>query len=86
MLFDKLDDPAAAASFTGVLLQPAELAAHVGRLLDHPRPVLTIPRWRGAMMRAFDATPRLAMLGVAPVLAYGRWQQQRLKRRLGRGG
>ena len=86
MLYDKLDDPAAAASFTGVLLAPAEVASHVGRLLDHPRPVLTVPRWRGAMMRAFDATPRLAMLGVGPVLAYGRWQQRRIKRRLARGG
>ena len=86
MLYDKLDDPAAAASFTGVMLAPAEVASHVGRLLDHPRPVLTVPRWRGAMMRAFDATPRLAMLGVAPVLAYGRWQQRRIKRRLARGG
>jgi hypothetical protein len=38
MLYDKLDDPAAAASFTGVLLQPAEVASHVGRLLDHPAP------------------------------------------------
>ncbi len=86
MLYDKLDDPAAAASFTGVLLQPAEVAAHVGRLLDHPRPVLTLPRWRGAMMRALDAAPRLATLGVAPVLSYGRWQQRRLKRRVARGG
>jgi len=86
MLYDKLDDPAAAASFTGVLLQPAEVALHFGRLLDHPRPVLTVPRWRGAMVRAFDAAPRLAMLGVAPVLAYGRWQQGRTKRRLARGG
>jgi NAD(P)-dependent dehydrogenase (short-subunit alcohol dehydrogenase family) len=86
MLYDKLDDPAAAASFTGVLLQPAEVASHVGRLLDHPRPVLTVPRWRGAMLRAFDATPRLAMLSVGPVLAYGRWQQRRIKRRLARGG
>ena len=30
MLHDKLDDPAAAASFTGVLLQPAPVASHVG--------------------------------------------------------
>ena len=58
MLHDKLDDPAAAASFTGVLLQPAQVAFHVGRILDHPRPVVTVPRWRGAMMRAFDAWPR----------------------------
>ena len=47
MLEDKLDDPAAAGSFSGVLQTPEAVAAEVGRLIDRPRPVLTIPRWRG---------------------------------------
>ena len=34
MLFDKLDDPAAAASFSGVLLKPEQVAEAVGRLVD----------------------------------------------------
>ncbi len=69
----------------GVLLQPAQVASHVGRILDHPRPVVTVPRWRGAMVRAFDAWPRLALHGVGPVIAYGRLQQRRFKRKLESG-
>jgi NAD(P)-dependent dehydrogenase (short-subunit alcohol dehydrogenase family) len=85
MLQDKLDDRQAAASFSGVLLLPAQVAERVGDLLDHPRPVLTIPRWRGAVVRLFDVAPRLALSGVGPVLAYGRLQQRLFKRRVARG-
>ena len=49
MLHDKLEDPNAAASFSGVLLRPAQVAAEVEGLLDHPRPVLAIPRRRGVL-------------------------------------
>jgi hypothetical protein len=37
------------------------------------------------MVRAFDAWPRLALHGVAPVIAYGRLQQRRFKRKLESG-
>ena len=60
MLEDKLDDPDAAASFSGVMLTPEQVAERVEALLDSPRPVLTIPRWRGAFVRFFDAFPGLA--------------------------
>ncbi len=85
MLHDKLDDPAAAASFTGVLLQPAHVADRVAELLDHPRPVLTVPRWRGAFVRVVDRWPSLAVRGVGPILAYGRLQQRRLARKIQAG-
>ncbi len=85
MLHDKLDDPAAAASFTGVLLTPEQVADRVERLFDRPRPVLTIPRWRGAFVRTFDRWPSLAVRGVGPVLAYGRLQQRRLARKVRAG-
>ena len=38
MLADKLDDPDAAASFSGVMLTPEQVAARVEKLLDDPRP------------------------------------------------
>jgi NAD(P)-dependent dehydrogenase (short-subunit alcohol dehydrogenase family) len=85
MLHDKLDDPAAAASFTGVLLQPGQVADRVAELLDHPRPVLTVPRWRGAFVRIVDRWPSLAVRGVGPILAYGRLQQRRLARKIQAG-
>jgi len=85
MLHDKLEDPEAAASFTGVLLLPERVADRAMDLLDHPRPVLTIPRWRGATMRIADRYPRLALAGTGPLLAYGRLQQRRFKRKVDAG-
>jgi NAD(P)-dependent dehydrogenase (short-subunit alcohol dehydrogenase family) len=85
MLHDKLDDPAAAASFSGVLLTPEQVARRVGQLLERPRPVVVIPRWRGPVVRLFDRFPRLAVAGVGPVLAYGRLQQRLYKRKVRRG-
>ncbi len=81
MLHAKLDDPGAAASFSGTLLQPEQVAEAVGRLVDRPRPLLVIPRWRGVLLRAFDLWPRLALRGARPALAYGRLQQRRLRRK-----
>lgn len=43
MLYDKLADPGAEASFIGTMLLPADVAARVGELLDHPRPVAAMP-------------------------------------------
>jgi NAD(P)-dependent dehydrogenase (short-subunit alcohol dehydrogenase family) len=85
MLQDKLDDPQAAASFTGVLLLPERVAERAMHLLDHPRPVLTIPRWRGAFVRLIDMYPRLGLAIIAPVLASGRFQQRRFKRKVAAG-
>ncbi len=85
MLHDKLEDRAAAASFSGVLLLPDQVARRVGQLVEHPRPVVVIPRWRGPMIRLFDRYPRVAVAGVKPVLAYGRLQQRRYRRRVRKG-
>lgn len=81
MLHDKLEDPNAAASFSGVLLRPAEVADHVIQLLDHPQPVLAVPRWRGAMVRLLDLMPELSIRYAPRLLAYGRRKQGRYRRR-----
>ena len=61
MLFDKVDDPHAAPSWSGVMLQPEHVAEVTVGLLSKPRPVTTIPRWRGAFVRAFDAVPGIGV-------------------------
>ncbi len=84
MLYDKLDDPEAAVSFSGVLLEPGVVADAAVGLLDRPRPVLVLPRWRGPVLRLFDATPRLGLRLLPLVLADARRKQRRHARRLRR--
>jgi NAD(P)-dependent dehydrogenase (short-subunit alcohol dehydrogenase family) len=84
MLEDKLDDPDAAASFSGVMLTPERVADRVGGLLDSPRPVVTVPRWRGAFVRVFDAFPGLAIRLIPLVMKDARRRQARFKRDLER--
>jgi NAD(P)-dependent dehydrogenase (short-subunit alcohol dehydrogenase family) len=67
MLRDKLDDPYAAASWSGVLLSPERVAAQVARVVQRPRPVTSVPGWRGGVCRAYSAAPRAA-LAVRPLL------------------
>jgi short-subunit dehydrogenase len=82
MLHDKLHDDGAAVSFTGTLLTPERAAAGVLELVQHPRPVLTMPRWRGAQVRVLDAFPRLSLRLANLVLATGRAGQRRQARRI----
>ncbi|RLP91493.1 SDR family oxidoreductase [Micromonospora sp. BL4] len=82
MLHDRLDDPGALASFTGSMLTPERVAARAVRLARRPRPVVSLPRWRGAQVRLLDALPRLA-LGLTPLVrAVGRAGQRRQHRRV----
>ncbi len=85
MLADKLDDPDAAPSFSGRLLSPELVAARTVALLDTPRVVLTIPRWRGAVIRLFDAFPGIAERMVPAMMADARRRQARWKRRIEAG-
>jgi NAD(P)-dependent dehydrogenase (short-subunit alcohol dehydrogenase family) len=81
MLHGKLEDPAAAASFSGVLLRPEHVAEAVAGLLDSPRPVLAIPRWRGALVRFIDLWPALSLTFADRALAHGRRRQRRYLRK-----
>lgn len=82
MLHDRLDDPAAALSFSGRLLQAADVARAVDRVLDRPRPVVAVPAWRGLQVRVLDAVPGLAVRLAPAVQRAARWQQRRWARRL----
>ncbi|MEW2383737.1 SDR family oxidoreductase [Micromonospora sp. NPDC047707] len=85
MLHDRLDDPGAAASFTGTLLTPERVARRAARLARRPRPVVAVPRWRGAQVRLLDALPGAALRLLPAVMAVGRAGQRRQRRRTGGG-
>src|SRR3954447_14760285 len=76
MINDKLDDPNDALSFSGVMLMPEQVAERVERLLDKPRPVLSIPSWRGSFARFFDRHPKLS-LRATPLLMRDALRRQR---------
>lgn len=82
MLFDKLDDTEAALSFSGTLLDPGTVADAAVGLLDRPRPLLVLPRWRTPVARGFAAFPRAAVRLLPLVLADARRRQRRYARRL----
>lgn len=85
MLHGRLDDQGAAASFTGVMLRPEAVAARAARLARRPRPVVAMPRWRGAQVRVLDAFPALAVRLTPTAMAVGRAGQRRLRRRISAG-
>jgi len=80
MLEDKLDDPAAAGSFSGQLLTPEQVATAVGKLVERPRPLLVLPRWRGPLLRLFDLFPTFALRLLPLVMRDARRRQRRYKR------
>ena len=84
MLEDKLDDPDAAASFSGTMHSPEEVAARMESILDSRRPLLAIPRWRGALVRLYDAFPRLMIWMLPLLLRDARRRQAAFKRKLAR--
>jgi short-subunit dehydrogenase len=85
MLADKLDDPDAAGSFSGHLLTAEKVATEVGRLTEHPRPILILPRWRGFQLRLLDLFPRLTLRLLPLALRDARRKQRRYKKRIEAG-
>lgn len=78
MLYDKMDDPQAALSFSGVLLQPEDVVRAVGKVLDSPKPVTALPAWRGMIARLGAAFPRLGAAALPLLAAKGRRTQKKL--------
>lgn len=82
MLYDKLDDPGASMSFSGVLLQPSKVADVVARVVRKPKPVSPVPAWRGTMARSFDLSPRATLLGGPFVAKSAAKTQRKLHKKL----
>lgn len=76
MITDKLEDPNDALSFSGVMLMPEEVAERAIQLIDKPKPVLTVPAWRGQFARFFDRHPKLS-LRLTPLLMRDAVRRQR---------
>jgi short-subunit dehydrogenase len=85
MLHDKLEDPSAAASFSGTMFLPEKVAERVERLLERPRPVVTMPRRRGVLLRMADFWPRLGLRSAGPTLAQGRRRQRAIAKKVRAG-
>jgi hypothetical protein len=66
-------------------MTPEQVAEKLIPVLDRPRPVVTIPRWRGAFVRLLDLFPGLAIRLVPLAMADARKRQQRWKRRIEAG-
>lgn len=80
MLYDKLEDPQAALSFSGVLLQPEAVVRAVSKVLDRPRPVMALPAWRGALARIGAAFPRFGTAALPLMVTQGRRVQKKMLR------
>ena len=85
MIQGLVDDPHDALSFSGVMLMPEQVAEKVEGLLDKPRAVLTIPRWRGRFVRFIDNHPGLATRMIGFVMGDALRRQRRFKRKIEAG-
>ena len=81
MITDVIDDPAIAMTFTGLrLVEPDEVAVAVVKALRRPRRIISVPKWRGAQVRAISMAPDV-VLRAAPIFTrLGRAQQDRVRR------
>ena len=85
MIQDKLDDPHDALSFSGKMLMPDEVAERIERLLEKPKPVVTIPGWRGRFVRFFDSHPAMAVR-LTPLLTRDALRRQtRFRKKVAKG-
>jgi short-subunit dehydrogenase len=86
LLIEKAHDEQAALSWSGQLLRPEYVAERTVALLDSPRAILSIPAWRGGVLRLFDAFPRVFLALQPLVLAattrrQAAWARGYLRRR-----
>ncbi len=83
MLRKTIADPHTAMSYSAPqLADPDEVAHQVVDLLAKPRLVISIPRWRGALVRAMAGIPD-RLLFLAPVFeSLGRRQQRKVQQQL----
>ena len=84
MLEAHVDDPDAWPSWSGVMYTPEQIADRAMSLLDRPRAVLTVPRWRGGFARLVSAAPGPLVHLVPLIERDALRRQRRWARRVGR--
>ena len=83
MLTQIIDDPHAALSYSAPhLAEPAQVADRIVQLVRRPRRVVSVPRWRGAMVRAFAGIPDYLLFASKYFEAIGKRNQERTRRQL----
>jgi short-subunit dehydrogenase len=85
MIQDKVDDPNDALSFSGKMLMPDEVAERVEGLLEKPKPVVTIPGWRGRFVRFFDRHPAMAVRLTPLLMRDALRRQARFRKKVAKG-
>lgn len=85
MIADKVEDRDTAASFSGSILMPEDVARRIEAVAERPKVVTTIPRWRGVMLRIFDAFPGLGLRLLPVLLRDAERKQRKLARRVAAG-
>lgn len=81
MLYDLADDPQAAPSWIGTMLQPADVARVAVGLVAKPRPVIAYPKWRGANARFVAMFPRVGLRLLPLIMATARRKQRAFAKR-----
>jgi NAD(P)-dependent dehydrogenase (short-subunit alcohol dehydrogenase family) len=85
MLHSLVDDPEAAPSWSGTLLSPERVADRVAAIVRRPRPVTSIPRWRGGVARFAATFPAVALRLGPKVMEQARARQRAFRERLAAG-
>lgn len=85
MIADKVTDLDTAASFSGSILMPDDVARRIAAVAEKPKVLSTIPRWRGGMLRVFDAFPGFGLKLLPLLLRDAERKQRKLAGRVAAG-
>lgn len=83
MLHSRARNPDAWPSWSGAMLSAPTVATAAVSLLDRPRMVRSLPRWRAVQLRLFAIAPGLAAPALPLIAAASRWRQRRFADRHG---
>ncbi|MEI6372529.1 MAG: SDR family oxidoreductase [Actinomycetes bacterium] len=87
MLSEVIDDPAIALSFSAPRLTTVEeVSARLVLLLERPRLIASVPRWRGAQVRLLGVVPEFGVRALPLFRRMGRAQQVKARELLSSRG
>lgn len=85
MIAGKVTDPDTAASFSGSILMPDDVARRIVAVANKPKVLSAIPRWRGGLLRIFDAFPGMGLKLLPLLLRDAERKQRKLAARVEAG-